>query len=126
MAIPNSFRRGARFIPAAGLYGSIFYLSSLERWPIEVGWEGFDKIAHALTFGLLGAALAFGFGLRRRREAAFAFLAGAVLAVLDEIHQRFVPGRHSSLWDFLADLAGIAAGIWAYQRPGRKRAERRP
>jgi VanZ family protein len=126
MATRSAVRRGARFVPAAALYGLIFYLSSLERWPVEVGWEGFDKMAHALMFGLLGAALAYGFGRPTRRETAAAFLAAGVLAALDEIHQRFVPGRDASLWDFLADLAGAGAGVGIFRRLGRKGAGRAP
>jgi VanZ family protein len=113
-------RRLARFLPAAALYGVIFYLSSLESWPIEVGWNLFDKVAHASVFGLLGALLAFAFGRRaaelQRSKVWAPFGTAAFLAVLDEIHQAFVPGRDESPWDALADIVGIGLGIWVYRR----------
>ena len=104
----------AAFLPAAAVYGVIFYLSSRETWPIEVGWSFFDKLAHGLVFGLLGALLGFGFarGFSWRTSRLFgAVLAtGSVLAALDEFHQLFVPGRDCSLWDALADVIGVALG----------------
>jgi VanZ family protein len=122
-------RRAVRFFPAAALYGLIFYLSSLERWPVKVSWSPFDKFAHASIFGLLGGLLAFGFNGRPKLAIGAAFGTGAVLAVLDEFHQLFVPGRDASPWDVLADLAGIALGIWLYgrikTRIGARRARRR-
>jgi|GEM_PF-2508944 len=124
-----SGRRAARFLPAGILYLFIFTLSSLERWPVEVGWTPFDKVAHVSIFGLLGALLAFGFGRGEPKSAWKAFLTGVVLAALDEVHQLFVAGRDSSPWDLLADLGGIAAGIGIFRalarfiaRGGRERA----
>jgi len=118
----------AAFLPAAAVYGVIFYLSSLETWPIEVGWSFFDKLAHGLIFGLLGALLGFGFarGFSRRTSSLFRAVlgTGAVLAGLDELHQLFVPGRDSSLWDALADVIGIALGaglFLIFLKPGNRR-----
>jgi VanZ family protein len=42
----------------------------------------------------------------------------AGLAVADEVHQYFVPGRHCEAIDALADIAGgaVVAAIWAFRR----------
>ena len=92
----------------------IFFLSSRQSWPIEVGWRFFDKIAHGLFFGVLGAALAFGFarGFSKGGTGAFlpTWIVGSLLAVLDEIHQLFVPGRDANPWDAGADIIGVALG----------------
>lgn len=110
-------RRFFRFFPAAVLYGFIFYLSSRERWPVEVGWGGFDKLAHAAVFGLLGICLGFGFGGKDGAKSPWVpFGTGSLLAVLDEVHQLFVPGRKASPWDTLADILGIALGIWLQRK----------
>jgi VanZ family protein len=34
-----------------------------------------------------------------------------VLAALDEAHQKFIPGRTASVWDFAADACGLALGF---------------
>ena len=128
MATRSSIGKIAAFLPAAAVYGVIFYLSSLETWPIEVGWSFFDKLAHGFIFGLLGAFLVFGFARGfswRPLSLLWAALGiGAVLAGLDELHQLFVPGRDSSLWDALADVIGVALGgglFLIFLKPGTRR-----
>lgn len=37
--------------------------------------------------------------------------AGAAFAASDEIHQRFIPGRHSSFFDLSLDILGLATGL---------------
>jgi VanZ family protein len=112
-------RRIRDFLPAALHYGLITLFSSLERWPVEIGWSFFDKIAHALIFVPLGAFLALGFSRGFSRSEACRFGGpvgvGAGLAVLDEFHQLFVPGRRASPWDFLADCVGIVLGAAAFR-----------
>ena len=39
-------------------------------------------------------------------------------AALDEIHQRFIPGREMSFWDFAADAAGLVAGYLVWRKVG--------
>lgn len=74
------------------------------------------KTAHCLEYFALGSLLflASGFLFRKTRtRGAAAFLAGTGYAVLDEIHQYFVPGRSCELRDMLIDAVGVAAGIAA-------------
>ncbi|MCL6558611.1 MAG: VanZ family protein [Firmicutes bacterium] len=73
------------------------------------------KGAHVVIYGALGMALAAalgsaGPGVRRCRV-----LAGVILvlvAVLDEWHQTFVPGRTGRMADVLVDLAGYVFFIF--------------
>jgi VanZ family protein len=68
-----------------------------------------DKVAHFIEYLILGAALRYWSGDGRKR-----FLAvGIVYAILDEFHQAFVPGRHASPWDVMADTLGLVVGfVW--------------
>ena len=76
------------------------------------------KLAHFLEYGVLGALLSGSFlpvmkiirsdtgkssGMYRRD-----ILIVFILAALDELHQFFVPGRFSSVWDVLIDTLGCA------------------
>ncbi len=84
--------------------------------------EGCDKIAHFVEYFILGWALRFWSRTGRPR-----FLAGGIaFAAFDEFHQKYVPGREMSLWDFVADAAGITAGFLVtgaiYMMKARKRA----
>jgi hypothetical protein len=73
-------------------------------------FPGCDKLAHFIQYLILGVALRFWSG-----DARISFLGGGlVFAALDEFHQRFIPGRQASLWDFVADAAGVVVGfLWS-------------
>jgi VanZ family protein len=117
-----------RFLPAVAYYGFIFFLSSRSSFPVESPFSGFDKLAHVGIYGLFGALLAWSLADRRdglgTMRMALAFLIGAAGGALDEVHQIFVPGRSAEVWDAVADAAGVAAGLFLFNRIGRAR--RRP
>ena len=77
------------------------------------------KSAHFAEYLLLGASLLAAFVTVKRekphkgiRTAILpAGIVGAVYAVSDEIHQRFVPGRSCELRDMIIDCIGIGTGI---------------
>jgi VanZ family protein len=74
-----------------------------------------DKLFHFAEFGGLGLALVVNrdiFGTKHTR--AMMLLAGVLWAVLDELHQSFVPGRDSSLQDIAADTAGLVFAVWLF------------
>jgi len=68
-----------------------------------------DKLAHLGEFAVLGALLRFAFG----RDSGWTrpLLIGAAFSALDELHQRFVPGRECDLRDWVADIVGIIIGL---------------
>lgn len=92
-----------------------------------------DKVAHAMVFGLLAVLLTValrGAHLLHGRKAigmplalVLAALLTAVVAGADEIHQLWLPGRMAGWDDWLADATGIALGlaglrwIWQPARP---------
>lgn len=73
-----------------------------------------DKLVHGglyLVLGwLVGAALC---AMGRRGGVAWlvGLLALAAFALLDELHQRWLPGRVTSLGDWAADVAGATIGL---------------
>jgi VanZ family protein len=55
-------------------------------------------------------------GAATRRALRWAILTSLLRAVLDEIHQAFVPGRIGTPVDVLTDAAGIALAAWLIRR----------
>ena len=92
----------------------IFSLSSLSD-PGLPPVTGSDKMAHFLVYALLaalwGRALSAGSPAKvTHRRVLVAVLASAVYGGLDELHQRYVPGRFADWNDLLADATGAVAG----------------
>jgi VanZ family protein len=111
--------------------GIIFYVShqpgDLVRLPPIYG---LDKLLHVAAYSLLGGAFLFGMQPFSRKSnyvviAAAAIILCTVYGFSDELHQSFVPGRFSSIWDVLADGSGglLAAGIWLRMESKRCKAE---
>ena len=87
--------------------GAIFGLSQL---PVTVGeppFHHFDKCLHAAEFALF-FVLAWKAADRR---ISVSFLATAVYAGTDELHQLFVATRTASALDFAADLVGATIAL---------------
>ncbi len=93
-------------------------LWSQTRPPIDFGvpWE--DKIYHFAEYLIFGFLIFRAFPNYRRYPRRNRYLAGLILfglvyAALDEVVQYFVPGRDSSVGDWLADACGylLAASI---------------
>lgn len=97
----------------------IFIFSSLpgDKLP-EIRFGLGDKFIHVIEFGLFGIFLyhAFRFSSPISKPYFATLCVGIVYALLDEIHQLFVPGRSCEIWDFIADLVGIIifAGLSAW------------
>lgn len=69
-------------------------------------WQ-FDKTVHAVVFAGFGYLLVRALG---RFWPAVSL--AAVWGALDEVHQRFTPGRSSDIKDFVADVAGALTGAF--------------
>jgi len=90
-----------------------FTLTSIPNPEFGPTFTGADMIAHFAFYGVAG----FLFALWRRESgqgAAAAALSAAIFAALlgavDEVHQRWIPGRSMELLDWVADFAGGTAG----------------
>jgi VanZ family protein len=104
-------------LPALLYAGLIFLVSSLSRPPGPPLVHGLDKAVHFTVYaglGLLAARALAGHGVRPGRAALWALALSALYAASDEVHQAFVPGRSSEVWDWVADVlgAGLAARLW--------------
>lgn len=121
-------KKASYFVPAFLYYVLIFILSS-QSFNNHLPGQGFDELAHFLEFSLLGFFLSFGyfnaFSLTPAVKSVLVLLTGLPLGILDELHQRFVPGRTSALTDILADGAGIIAGILVYLYLAKRKSDRR-
>jgi VanZ family protein len=91
-----------RFVCLAAGVGLMLALLFVGSHRIPPGW---DKVAHIVCFAVITALLWRGTAGR----APLALLACVVaFGALDELHQRFMPGRSAELADFIADAAAAA------------------
>jgi len=110
----------------------IFVLSSIPKLPtIPTGFRPIDKVAHFgeyFVFGLLLAgAFARSSGHRlMQRSLAVAGVLGIAYAILDEFHQKFVPGRFATVEDAVADALGVAAALLVYLSWHRRKVRTQP
>lgn len=105
-------RRIQPWLPALAWAALIFLLSSRPSVPVDLAL-GRDKLAHFLAYAVLGVLLARGQS-RSGAPVAAAYAIGVAYGASDEWHQSFVPGRASELGDFIADAAGVIAGVSLY------------
>ena len=93
--------------------GLIFGLSSIPSLSTGLGtWDlALRKVAHAAEYAVLGLLL-----LRAIGRELPSFAAGVAYAVSDEVHQRFVPGRHGAVYDVAIDALGVLIGVLAMRR----------
>ena len=102
--------------PAALWAAVLFLLSELQ------GLGGFlpsgaDKFVHGGLYLILGLSLAWGKGRTGLGvPGVLLLLIGVGYGALDEWHQSFVPGRDSSLGDWVADSAGVMLGLVLFSR----------
>ncbi len=84
-----------------------------------------DKLFHMIEFGGLGLALVLNADLFGKRSKKFRMIySGVAWALLDELHQSFVPGRDCSLQDVFADAAGLIVGVLLFSYMCTKRAQK--
>jgi hypothetical protein len=105
-------RRFALWGPVVLWAAVIFGLSSVPSLSSGFGvWdEVLRKGAHLAEYAVLGLLLMRAWG----RELP-ALVTAVAYAATDEIHQRFVQGRHSSPFDVAFDACGAAIGLLLWQ-----------
>lgn len=112
----NHLKRIRLWIPLAAWIVFIFGISSIPSLSTEeVGLpRGFDKIAHFIEYFVLALLFRRGLsGTDEKKEAPVVLLilaTGLLIGVMDEMYQSLIPGRHSSIFDFSADAAGLLVG----------------
>ena len=91
-------------------------MSSIRGRDLPTLFPYMDKIAHLMEYSLFGLLLGRAIRATLTRGSAFvvtiaAVGLGAAVGCLDEIYQRFVPGRQSDPLDWLTDLAAVTAAV---------------
>ena len=109
----TSQRLLAAWLPVVVWAAVIFAFSSIPSLSTGLGtWDYvLRKCAHVTEYAILAFLLRRALG----RDLP-AFLFGVAYAASDELHQRFVPGRHASPVDVGIDAIGLGLGILAYRR----------
>ena len=69
-----------------------------------------DKFLHGTTFAVLACGIGLASGMQGSRELIIAISGALLIGILDEWHQVYLPGRHPSLDDLLADAIGSLSG----------------
>lgn len=83
-----------------------------------------DKVVHFGLYailGLLSVRAAFGEGSRDAALVRLVAIAIGIFAALDEVHQRFIPGRSMDVRDWMADVAGALVGMWIFDKVQKRR-----
>lgn len=97
-----------RWLPVYLWLMVIFTLSSIPHLNLpRFGFRKMDKILHFSEYLILGFLLRRGFSSRPKGVLFLTIFCGFLTAFLDEIHQLFIPGRKSEVWDFIMNSAGI-------------------
>ncbi len=121
-------------LPALITMGISWYLSSGTLETVQLPSVS-DKLIHLVCFAGLGFFWTWWFKKeawlqRPVRHILLVTLIVAAYGMVDEIHQYFVPGRHASILDWVADLiggflGGISglAGAWLLQKMNAKNSD---
>lgn len=121
-------------LPALITMGISWYLSSGTLETVQLPSVS-DKLIHLVCFAGLGFFWTWWFKKeawlqRPVRHILLVTLIVAAYGMVDEIHQYFVPGRHASILDWVADLiggflGGISglAGVWLLQKMNAKNSD---
>ncbi len=116
----------ARVLPSLAWAGLLFWLSSQSTLPSAVFlFDGIDKLFHAGAYGVLALLvwLALPRGNERTRRVVLALALASAYGVSDEVHQHWVPGRTTDVFDWLADTSGAALAVAGLELVLRRRRE---
>ena len=102
--------RALLFIPFAALVIAFRWVSGTERPWVPLTFNSADKFMHAIAYGGLATWARVAVSGWPRAPLVALVLAGGY-GVVDEIHQSFVPGRSSSVFDVAADVFGASLAI---------------
>jgi len=96
----------SRWLPALGWAAFLLWLGHRPPSDLPSGPAGFDKVAHAGAYAVLGLLAAWA----ARRGILIGLLAALAVGALDEWGQSFVAGRYADWFDLIADGVGGALG----------------
>lgn len=107
------------WLPVLMYVSVIILLSSQQNVQLPVQFHNADKCYHALEYAGLGVLLARACRASRRPGPPIGWVRvtlglGFLVGSSDEIFQRFVPTRQSSVYDLLADVTGVLIALIVY------------
>ena len=119
-------KRFISFLITALISIEIYYISSLEFAAGALGNPWPARIYHVMIFFLFGTFLFI--LIKGKKEVniknfAIVLTISIIYAILDEVHQLFVPGRNASIEDILTDSIGIFSSIIIYTYISKKQKE---
>ena len=100
--------------PVVAVCAVLFWLSSQSQLP-SPHIPNIDKVEHATAYGILAWLAMRAFGASSL-DAAWGVVLASLYGVSDEIHQAFVPGRSSDVFDWMADTAGALVALYLFRR----------
>ena len=80
-------------------------------------FEWSDKVLHLGAFAGLTFLLCWSVPNRSGKRLNNVMIAGVLASAygsIDELTQKFIPGRHCDIWDLIADVIGVGIGCCAY------------
>jgi VanZ family protein len=104
------------WLPVILYVGMIFGASSVPGRDIPTLFPGSDKLEHMTEYSLFGLLLgrAFRFtvgGERGKFWSLSTVLLGGFVGGMDELYQRFTPGRTSDIRDWIMDVAAVTLAV---------------
>jgi VanZ family protein len=116
--------RASRWAPAAFWAAAILVATSFPRPDrfLPPVFPGADKIVHFTLYAILALLVHRAVASSVARSTLLGIALGLVLfAAADEWHQQYIPGRGVDAADWLADVAGIGAGLLIAESARRRR-----
>ena len=109
------------------VYCLLIYIQSAHPSPEELpSFKFMDKMLHFVAYGAMGILFYRAYQtlqIRNQRQwlVFLSIVSASLYGISDEIHQYFVPARHASFSDVIADILGAVCGVYLYHvREGRK------
>ncbi len=102
------------------VYCLLIYIQSAHPSPEELpSFKFMDKMLHFVAYGVMGILFYRAYQtlqIRNQRQwlVFLSIVSASLYGISDEIHQYFVPARHASFSDVIADILGAVCGVWLY------------
>lgn len=114
------------YLPTVVWGSLLLILTSLPKLtPPSLGVKMQDKIYHFGFYAVLGFLWVRAATEGKKARFSFALwsslLFASLFAALDELHQLLIPGRFADFADFIANVAGLFAGIFLFKTLFNKR-----
>ena len=102
------------------VYCLLIYIQSAHPSPEELpSFKFMDKMLHFVAYGVMGILFYRAYQtlqIRNQRQwlVFLSIVSASLYGITDEIHQYFVPARHASFSDVIADILGAVCGVYLY------------